>query len=540
MQLFLKLFEPYLQWVYHCFDRIVINGHLLGLMRESQIVYFFRNVCGHPKLTKELLRQRSQDYQTWVDHFALNHKVPLVWAEKHVRNEDLVASRQQRRLHAGQFGVYYIIKSREQGWTFRILPPKFATADPNYQIVRKQRSLYTHYYFYIVDAVAGPMVLRVGSFLPFSVTAYLNGHNFIERELQRQKIPFVKDDNRFVSVAQPASLQAAADRLDGQTIQQRIDYWAFILAPKFSPKERAAGGGLRRLYVMEQIEYCRNFIFKRSWPIRSIFQRSCELGLYLLTADRIVALLGKPNTRRVRGKLQNVMERVDHGMHVFRTWCRNSFLKQYEKAATFLRLELVSNNVRDFRLKKSLAHWDALRQRFQEITDRFAAVQAQNLNVHGQLDVLARLAQPVIQGKTKVAGIKLEQKRILRLLEVLLQGAGGHLKRWTTAQLHDTVLDQCGLKQKDYTLNQIRDDLRKLRLHDIIERIPHSHAYRFTRKGYRLALLLIQLRKRIYGPVAFGILRHRPNPEHRPASAFERAYHRIDTAFDEAISLLVA
>jgi hypothetical protein len=29
-------------------------------MRESQIVYFFRNVCGHPKLTKELLRQRSQ------------------------------------------------------------------------------------------------------------------------------------------------------------------------------------------------------------------------------------------------------------------------------------------------------------------------------------------------------------------------------------------------------------------------------------------------------------------------------------------------
>ena len=540
MQLFLKLFEPYLQWVYHCFDRIVINGHLLGLMRESQIVYFFRNVCGHPKLTKELLRQRSQDYQTWVEHFALNHHVPLVWAEKHVRNEDLVASRQQRRIHAGQFGVYYIIKSREQGWTFRILPPKFATADPNYQIVRKQRSLYTHYYFYIVDAVAGPMVLRVGSFLPFSVTAYLNGHNFIERELQRQKIPFVKDDNRFVSVAQPASLQAAADHLDGKTIQQRIDYWAFILAPKFSPKERAAGGGLRRLYVMEQIEYCRNFIFKRSWPIRSIFQRSCELGLYLLTADRIVALFGKQNTRRVRGKLQNVMERVDHGRHVFRTWCRNSFLKQYQKAATFLRMELVSNNVRDFGLKKSLAHWDAMRQRFQEITDRFAGVQAQNLNVHGQLDVLARLAQPVIQGKTKVSGIKLEHKRILRLLEVLLQGAGGHLKRWTTAQLRQTVLDQCGLKEKDYSLNQIRYDLRKIRLHGLIERIPHTHAYRFTQRGQKLTLLLIQLRKRIYGPIAFGTLRHRPNKDHMPNSAFERAYHKIDQAFDEAIDLLAA
>ena len=359
MQLFLKLFEPYLQWFYHCFDRIVINGHLLGLMRESQVVYFFRDVCGHPKITQELLRQRSQEYQTWVEHFALNHKLPLVWAEKGVRKEDQVASRQQRRLQGEQFGVYYIIKSRKQGWTFRILQPKFASADPNFQLVRKQRSLYTHYYFYIVDAVAGPMVLRVGSFLPFSVTAYLNGHNFIERELVGQGIKSVKEDNRFVSAADPAMLQAAADRLDGKTLQQRIDYWTLIVAPKFSAKERTACSGLHRLYVMEQIEYCRNFIFKRSWPIRSIFQRSCELGLYLLTADRIVALFGKQNTRRVRGKLQNVMERVDHGMHVFRTWCRNSFLKQYEKAATFLRLELVSNNVRDFGLKKSLAHWEA-------------------------------------------------------------------------------------------------------------------------------------------------------------------------------------
>ena len=44
MQLFVKLFGPYLQWVYHCFDRIVINGHLLGLMRENQVIYFFGTV----------------------------------------------------------------------------------------------------------------------------------------------------------------------------------------------------------------------------------------------------------------------------------------------------------------------------------------------------------------------------------------------------------------------------------------------------------------------------------------------------------------
>ncbi len=34
MQLFLKLFAPHLQWFYHCFDRIVINGYLSFFTRE--------------------------------------------------------------------------------------------------------------------------------------------------------------------------------------------------------------------------------------------------------------------------------------------------------------------------------------------------------------------------------------------------------------------------------------------------------------------------------------------------------------------------
>jgi hypothetical protein len=59
-------------------------------------------------------------------------------------------------------------------------------------MVRKQRSLYPDYYFQVVDSVAGPMVLRVGSFLRFSLTDNLNGgHNFIKRQLNR---PLLKEN----------------------------------------------------------------------------------------------------------------------------------------------------------------------------------------------------------------------------------------------------------------------------------------------------------------------------------------------------------
>lgn len=313
-----------------------------------------------------------------------------------------------------------------------------------------------------------------------------------------------------------------------------------ILGPKFSAQERLACHGLHRLYAVSQIEYCRNFIFKRHWPIRSIFQRSCELGLYLLSAERIACLFGQRCRKRIAGKWQNVVQRLDHGQHVFRTYFKNSFLKQYEKALTFLRQEIVSNNLKDFGLKKTLAHWEAMRERFQQITDRFAEAQARLLNVHGQFDVLARVAKPVTQGKTKVAGIKLENTRLMRLLELLMRGAGGHFRKWTTAGMHEAILEAYDLRLKDYTLTQLRYDVRKLRLHGLIERVPKSYAYRFTDKGAKLSILLVQLRKRLYGPLAFGLFRSRPNPDFMPDSRLEKAYLKVEKAMNETIALMAA
>jgi len=52
-------------------------------------------------------------------------------------------------------------------------------------------------YFYIRDEVLGSLGMRVASFFPFQATYYLNGHWFIERELQRGQIGFRKNDNAF-------------------------------------------------------------------------------------------------------------------------------------------------------------------------------------------------------------------------------------------------------------------------------------------------------------------------------------------------------
>src|SRR5215470_7126383 len=65
MEPFIK-FGDLLVLVYHCFDRIVIHGYLSGLSRPEQVVHFFRRIVGVPVISKEVLSQRTADYQKWV------------------------------------------------------------------------------------------------------------------------------------------------------------------------------------------------------------------------------------------------------------------------------------------------------------------------------------------------------------------------------------------------------------------------------------------------------------------------------------------
>jgi hypothetical protein len=539
LELFTKLFGDVLLFVYHCFDRIVIHGYLSNLSRPGQVVFFFREVVGVPVVTREVLSQRTAAYQNWVESYARNHRTPIEWAEKKTRKEDYVVPHLRRMTKANAYGVYFIFKSMEQGATFRISTPKYPTKDPNHRILARQRSRYTHYYFYIRDETLGPFVMRVASFFPFQTSYYLNGHSFMEQELKRANIGFRKNDNAFLAVDDTAALQAAADRLSPEIIRARLDYWTLLLGPKFSTREREKMK-LSRFYAINQIEYCRNFVFKRNFPIHKLFERACEIGLWRLTGHRIAEVFGRRLNRRMKGKLAAVIDQIEHGHHVFRAYFKNSFLKQYEKFSTFLRNELVSNNLRDFGLRKGLDHLDAVRQQFQTITGDFAGFQAQWLNVHVDFPLLQRIALPIVIGRVRYPGVKLQDPRIIRVFEVMLH-AGTQIRGWTAQQIHQAVITAFHLPEQDYTLNQLRYDLRKLKGHGLIQRAGSRYAYQLTaHRGVHVALLFLFFHKRLCGPLANSRFHHQPDPGHTPESKLEAAYHKADKAIQHIVQLLAA
>jgi len=427
----------------------------MGMQRCGQVVYWLQKVLGITAIDKAALSKRSGQYVSWVEAMARKQKIPLEWWEKGINKEEYVRPYLQKAERAGRWGVYFIFQTMEQGWTFRPGFKKVEQEDGSqYPILHRHRSRYRYYYFYLRDPELGPMILRMGTFIPFEASYWVNGHSYIERQLERQGVKFEKRDNAFVSIEDVGKLQQAADRMTGEVIRKRLDYWTFALGPKFSKADRKAAN-LERSYFVHQVEYCRNFIFKKNHPIRKLFERSCELGLWRLTGDKIVEVFGRRSRQRLTGKLETALHRIEHGAHVFRVYWKWAVLKQYEKYSRLLRNELTSNNLRDFGLKKGLAHLGLAREKFLGVLDRFSEVQAENLNVHEDFALVRRIALPVERGKVRVPGIRIQDVRVMRLLEVLLH-AGTVPGGWTAVKIHEAVIGEFRMPPASYDLNSLR------------------------------------------------------------------------------------
>jgi len=509
MEQFLSLFKDFIRFTYSCFDRIVLNGYIVNLIKESDIIYFFKQIVGKKLIDKETLSERTKDYVKWVEAYSKKNNIPFEWAVKGERKEEITKPYLEKMIREGNNGVYYIMKSMEIGTTYRSVVPKYTNGDPNYRRIQKHRSRFAHYYFYIYDEVLGNMSIRVGTYLPFNATYYLNEHNFIEQELKKNSINYKKKDNAFLSPDDNRKIQEADERFKPEIIRERLDYWSFVVCPKFSGKEREKMY-LNRTYYISQIEYSVNFIFKRNLRIKELFQKACQTGIASISYDMISRIFGKRIYKRRKGKLQSKLEKFQESMHIFRVYFKNSFLKQYQKDECLLRNELVCNNLGDFGLKKPLDNLMIDKEHFVKILDNFAGFQEKLFNINFSTDIFIQLSKPVLSGKVKVPGIKIDNDRVIRLMEFLLRYASG-CNIFSAKEIYQKLLKSYDITENDYKFNQLQYDIRKLKAHGIIEKINKTHNYKITDFGQRVCILLTAFRKNIYGPIQNQQFVFKPN-----------------------------
>ena len=202
-------------------------------------------------------------------------------------------------------------------------------------------------------------------------------------------------------------------------------------------------------------------------------------------------------------------------------------------------MEICVNRLKDLGLNKGLENLNALRQKLVAVTDRLAGFEADLLNVHVDFPLFQRLALPIQCGRSKIPGIKIQDTRMMRLMEVLLHG-GSQLGGWRTAQVHEAIGTAFGLSPQAYTLTQLRYDLRKMKGHGLLERDGRRYCYRLTDKGTRVAAMFVLFHQRICGPLANSLFHHRPEKTPKPPAKIEVAYYRADAAIQNLLDLLAA
>lgn len=519
-----ELLGRHVQFASTAWDRIVLNGYLDRLQRPENVVHCFREVVGVPAVTPAALTSRTAPYRTWLQDYAADHDIPLLAAPKGARKED-VAAPYYRRLK-GEEGVACILTSVEQGRTLVSYTPRYPppSGDANYRLISACRKRFLHYYVYLLDPVLGPMSLRIGTFLPFTLAVFPNGHSFLEQELTRQGIGFRKGDNAFLAVADRAALAAAAERLTPHLIEHRCGYRVAQVAPRFSPAERAALDRHYR-YRVAQSELATDVIFARSAPLKALFRRATELGILLGGADRTTRLFGRRITRRYSGKLQTVLDRRNEGQPILRSYYGSSFVKQYEKGDRLLRTETCLNDTHDLGIGRHLANLPALKERVQATNLRYLDAQAELLASTVDAGDLASPARPVHVGPRRVPGLKLEDDRVIRLLEALLH-PGTFGADWTSREVHARLLTRHRLTEADYRLGQLRYDLGT------------SRRYRLTARGRKLGVLLVKLRTRLLGPLLTLAVAPQPCHPTTTTSEVEAAFRQVEAALDHLCATL--
>jgi hypothetical protein len=132
------------------------------------------------------------------------------------------------------------------------------------------------------------------------------------------------------------------------------------------------------------------------------------------------------------------------------------------------------------------------------------------------------LALPIALGNTKIPGIKIQDTRMLRLMEVLLH-RGTQLGGWRSRQIDQAILSTFQLTPQNYTLTQLRYDLRKLKAHVLLQRDGHRYAYRLTDKGIRVTLMFTLFHHRVCGPLAHSLFLRQPTKVHTPTTKLQAA-----------------
>ena len=507
-------------------DRMYLNVYVPWLQTEQGVVQFFRGHRGQPLPSAALMSPISRSFVAKLEGFVAQHEIPLVQFRRGQRKDEVMA--EHLRHFQYDEGVVFVGKAQEKTPVFRTEKRRSPTTGRPYPWIVKSTAMVNHYYVYAMDRNFGPFFLKFCTYFPFNAKLCLNGHEYAKRQLAQKGIAFEALDNGILSCAEPERVQKICDGLSAEKIDGFLRKWLRLLPHPFTGADRKAG--YRYDISILQAEFSLTQVLDRPVHGRLFFEQVIRENLDLGRPQQVQLIFNRKITRKTPGRFRTriVTQDVTPSLNVY---YKNTRIMQYHKENRALRTETTINNSYDFGVGKRLHNLAKLREIGFAANRRLIEVERLSHDCMLTEDTFRTINGPVAAGRQRASGLRFADPRAHALLQALIlfrQIAQG----FRSSDLRHHLAALSGRDPESLSQGAITYQLRRLRLHGLIERLPKSFRYRVTEFGFRTALFFTRVYNRILRP---GLAAALPNLRAVDAP-LKRAFDQIDARVSQWIN----
>lgn len=490
-----EILNQHVTYELEAIDRMYLNGYVPSLQTGGGVVYFMKQYLGVRVPSTMMVAPLSERFVQAIERFVETGGLDLVTFKKGQRKDDI--AQEYLAAFRGEEGVLFVGKAQEKASVFRTEKRRRPDGS-TYPWIYRSTTPVNHYYVYILDRDFGPLFIKFCSYFPYAVKVCLNGHEWLKRQLTQRGVAYEPLDNGIRATDDAVRVQRIANTLDAPKIDAVFRKWLRRLPHPFTGPHRAAG--YRYQLSILQAEFALTQVLDRPRTGRDFFEEVMRENLDLGRPDQMQLIFNRRVSRQTPGPFRTriLTDGVVPSLHVD---YKKSRVKQYHKEGQALRTETTINNTYDFEIGRALRNLPALREIGFAANRRLLRVEYLSHDCLIGDDHLDALAQPIVVDTQRAAALRLGDRRVLALMQTLclfaLSPTGVRHR-----DVRTPVAQFLGRDPDQYAAGQMTYDLRRLRFHGLIERVSHTHRYRITEQGARLAVLYVRIYARGFRPAA--------------------------------------
>lgn len=504
MEEFIRQHQDKVTGILHGFDRVLFKGSLLGICSTDQLDIWLSSQGVLYKDFTVFAESLTRRIKEQAAGYALEHGRPYEYLASPRQSKEERAKEIAERDNVST-GLVCVLSCVEPCQTICI-GKDVAAKKLKLKAMERQCQ---HFYFYFIDKRYGWMHVRLQSWLPFTIQVYLNGREYLGRQLERAKIEYERRDNCFVAIADIERAQKYLRQLEVKPWQNFLK----VLARRFNPLLSDNKLGLRDYYwSIKEAEYASDVLFKDSESLHQLYPSLVRHAIENFSSQHVLRFLGRKVNSLFAGEVTSAVKHRSEGTCIKHRVEENS-IKMYDKQGSVLRIETTINNPRRFRVwREQTRHsrlpgrWLPMRRGIADIPRRVAVSLAANMRYLEALavvnvpcpacEVLDPVSEPVTVNERELRPLRPITIQESAVFTEILRGefringfANKHLRR---ALLPDTPSSKEDQRRASAKISR---QLALLRAHKLIAKVPKANLYRVTKKGDYVMNTALNLRR---------------------------------------------